>query len=90
MIWIAEDYLGRCNLSAAARIEMASKRAELLRAKKPINMRKTIAEAAGVSEQTVYRYLKIVESADVETIERLRRGEVRIGTVYGRLKGEGS
>jgi len=86
MVWIAENQLGRRNLSNAVRIELASRRAELLKAKGPINVRKTIAEAAGVSEQTVYRYMKIVGSADVDTLERLRRGEIKIGTVYGGLK----
>jgi len=88
MIWIAENQLGRCNLSKAARIELASRRAELLRAKKPINVRKTIAEAAGVSEQTVYRYMKIIECADADTLEQLRRGEIRIGTVYEKFMAE--
>jgi len=51
------------------RIELATRRAELLKAKKTIKVRKTIAEAAGVSEQTVHRYMKIVGSADEGTLE---------------------
>jgi len=88
MIWITENQLGRRNLSDAVRIELASRRAELLKTKKPIKLRKTIAEAAGVSEQTVHRYLKIVGSGDAETIEQLRRGEIKIGTAYGRMQAE--
>lgn len=86
LIWIAENQLGRRNLSDAARIEIASRRAELLSAKKPIKVRKTIAEAAGVSEQTVYKYMKVIGNADAETIEKLRCGEMKIGTAYGMLK----
>jgi len=88
MIWIAENQLGRRNLSDAVRIELAARRAELLKAKKPIKVRKTIAEAAGVSEQTVQRYMKIVGSADADTIGQLKRGEIKIGTAYGKLKTE--
>jgi len=86
MIWIAEHQLGRRNLSNAVRIELASRMAELLKAKKPIKVRKTIADAAGVSEQTVHRYMKIVGSGDAETLEQLRRGEIKIGTAYGMMK----
>jgi len=88
MIWIAENQLGRRNLSDAVRIELASRMAELLRAKKPIKVRQTIAEAAGVSEQTVQRYMKIVGEADADTLEQLRCGEIKIGTAYGRLRAE--
>jgi len=85
MIWIAENQLGRRNLSDAVRIELASRRAELLKAKQSIKVRKTIAEAAGVSEQTVHRYMKIVESADAETLEQLRCGDIKIGTAFKKI-----
>ena len=85
VIWIAEHQLGRRNLSDAVRIEIASRMAELLKAKKPIKVRKTVAEAAGVSEQTVQRYTKIIECADAETIEQLRRGEIKIGTAFKKV-----
>jgi len=85
LIWIAENQLGRRNLSDAVRIDIATRRAELLKAKKPIKVRKTIAEAAGVSEQTVQRYVKIIESADADTIKKLRCGEIKIGTAFKKI-----
>jgi len=85
MACIVENQLGRRSLSDAVRIELASHRAELLKAKKSINVRKTIAEAAGVSEQTVYRYMKIIESADADTLGQLRCGEMKIGTAFKKI-----
>jgi len=86
LIWIAEHQLGRRNLSDAVRIEIASRRAELIKADRPIIFRKAIADAAGVSEQTVHRYMQLLGCADAEVIEQLRRGEIKIGTAYGQLE----
>jgi len=100
LIWIANHQLGRRNLSDAQRIELASCMAEMLRQKakenlafkgkvdEHVNVQKSIAAAAGVSEQMVHRYMKVVGSADPEMIEQLRRGEIRVNTAYGRLIGE--
>jgi len=67
LIWIAENQLGRRNLSDAVRIDIASRMAEMLRQKakknlaskekvdEPMNVQKSIASAAGVSQQMVHR-----------------------------------
>ena len=88
LIWIAENQLGRRNLSDAVRIEIAIERARLLALNKPIKFRKTVAEAAGLSEQTVYKYMKVVGSGNVELVERLRRGEVKISAAFKEMKAE--
>jgi len=91
LIWIAEHQLGRRNLSDAVRIDIASRMAEMLQKKakensqKPINIRKSVAAATGLSEQTVHRYMKLVGCADAEVVERLRNGEGRINTAYNEM-----
>jgi len=84
LAWIAEHQLGRRNLSDAVRIELAAYRVKML------NMggivRKSIAKMAGLSEQTVQRYMKVAASGNTELIDQLRRGEMKIGTAYGKLK----
>jgi len=82
MLWITENQLGRRNLTDAARIELARKRALLTGGG---YARKKIAKAAGLSEQTVQRYLKIAASGTPELIEQVRAGELKIGTAYKML-----
>jgi len=72
-IWIAENQLGRRNLTAAIRIEIANKKAELLG--QPRSLRQ-IAKIAGVSKDTVRKYMKIhagdeVKHVDTRTVETL-------------------
>jgi len=98
LIWIAENQLGRRNLSNATRIDIASRMSEMLRQKakknlalkekvaEPVNVQKSIAAAAGVSEQMVHRYMKILGCADAKMVEKLRNGELRINTAYNQLK----
>jgi len=85
LIWIADNQLGRRNLSDATRIELASRRVKLLKDDKSLHVRKAIASAAGVSEQMVHRYMKIVGSADSEMIAKVRKGETKINNAYNKL-----
>jgi len=85
MIWITEHQLGRRNLSDAVRIELAAARVKMLNAGGVV--RKAIAEAAGVGEQTVHRYMKVVSSGDSHLIEQLRKNEIKINNAYKQIKG---
>ena len=89
-LWIAENQLGRRNLSKARRIDLACLKAEILRdiAKKhgtPYHMRREIACIAGVSEGTVHKYMQITGSGADELVERVRRGDVKIGEAHKAL-----
>ena len=90
LIWIAENQLGRRNLTDAMRIELACYREKMLRqrgkASGPINVRKAIAAAAGVGDRTVYKYMKIVGEGAPELVEQVRKGEVKIGSAFNMLK----
>ena len=92
LIWIAEHQLGRRNLSDAVRIDIAHRRAVMLQQKakenseKPINIRKSVAAAAELSEQTVHRYMKVLDCAEPKEIEKLRKGEIKINTAYKKIK----
>ncbi|MCL2420946.1 MAG: hypothetical protein FWD03_03735 [Defluviitaleaceae bacterium] len=100
LIWIAENQLGRRNLTDTVRIELACYKADMLRKKakanlagknpvdEPVHVRKEIAAAAGVSEQKVSRYMRIIGECEPELIDRVRKGEVKIGTAYGMLMAE--
>jgi len=57
-------------------------------ADEPINVRKEIATAAGVGDQKVYRYMKIMGEGAPELIEQVKKGEMRIGTAYNQLRAE--
>ena len=52
----------------------------------PVNVRKEIAVMAGVSEQKVFRYMKVVGEGTSELVEQLRKGDIRIGAAYGQLQ----
>jgi len=82
-IWIAENQLGRRNLTTAMRIEIACKKTELLQ--QPGNVRKQIAKAAGVGENTVQKYMKITGEGSAELIEQVKSGKVKIGTAHKTL-----
>ena len=55
---------------------------------KPINVRKEIAAEAGVGEEKVYRYMKIVGEGAPELAEQVKRGEMKIGTAYNKMRAE--
>ncbi|MCL1861951.1 MAG: hypothetical protein FWF78_00105 [Defluviitaleaceae bacterium] len=85
VLWILQNQLGRRNLSDAARIEIALQKAALAKDKKGA-VRKAVARDAGVCEQTVQKYMKIKEIADPKTLERLKKGDARIGTTHRAMK----
>ena len=78
-VWIADNQLGRRNLTAAMKIEIASKKAEMLGV---AYARKQIAKDAGVSENTVHKYMKIAGEGSAELVAQVRSGEVKIGTAH--------
>jgi len=83
IVWIANNQLGRRNLTAAMKIEIACKKAEMLGA--TTYARKQIAKDAGVSENTVHKYMKITGEGSAELIEQVRSGEVKIGAAHKAL-----
>jgi len=85
-LWIIDNQLGRRNLTDANRIELAIQRAEILRQQGPISRRKAIAKTAGVSENTVHKYLTIKKLADPELLAKVNSGEEKIGTAYKGLQ----
>ncbi len=56
------------------------------KSEKPIDTRKTLAEKARVSEDTIRKAEHIIEHADEETKAALRTGETKINTEYKKLK----
>jgi len=81
-IWIAENQLGRRNITTAMRIEIAAQKAAL---QGHGNALRSIAKAAGVCADTVHKYMKIAGSGSAEMIEQVRSGEVKIGNAYKNL-----
>jgi len=81
-IWIADNQLGRRNLTAAVKIEIACQKAELLTQG---NKRKQIARDAGVSESTVQKYITIWGSGSADLVEQVRNGEMKISTAHKEL-----
>jgi len=84
-IWIANNQLGRRNLTPAMKIEIAAKKAELQ--DKPY-ARKQIATDAGVSESTVQKYIKLSGSGRADLMAQVRKGEIKIGTAFSNLRQE--
>ena len=84
-LWIIENQLGRRNISDAAKIELAARKVKLEPHKKGVTRQK-IADAAGVSEQTVYKFMKIKQLGSPKLLAQVTNGEEKIGTAYGKLK----
>ncbi|MCL2604523.1 MAG: hypothetical protein FWD90_08585 [Defluviitaleaceae bacterium] len=78
--WIVDHQLGRRNLSDAARIELALQNRRYVR--------KDIARAAQLSEQTVRHYIKVKELADGEVLRKVKSGEEKIHSAYRKLVAE--
>jgi len=97
IIWILENQLGRRNLTNAVRIKIALQKASMLRIKakhnrstpgcEPIVVRKTVANDAGVSERTVYKYMKIQELGGHKLLQQVDAGEYTIGKAYNMAAG---
>lgn len=81
LLWVADNQLGQRNLSKAMRIELACTRAKMLGDAN----RKSIAQAAGVSEQTVHRYMKIVGMGSDDLVAQVKSGKMKINTGYKQL-----
>jgi len=111
-VWIIENQLGRRNLNAAQRIELALCKEEVFRAKakenkirsggdktkagavlakktkpdgEPINVRKALAAEASVSDGTLKNYLQVKNSDNQELLEKVQKGELKIGTAHKML-----
>jgi len=95
-LWIVQNQLGRRNLTNAMRIKLALHKENLLAEKakrnrkgsqgSPVHVRKTIAKEANVSEQTVYKYMKIRELGSPELLQQVEAGEIKIGTAHRGLE----
>ena len=95
-LWIVENQLGRRNLTNVMRIKLALRKEALLRGQarinragiqdsRPVHVRKAIAKEAGVSEQTVYKYMKVRELAPDEVLALVDAGEVNISAAHRAL-----
>ena len=79
-LWILENQLGRRNITDAMRIELAALKIAHMGQATYVN--KAIAEAAHVSEKTVYNYMQIKTKGDPELLQKVLTGEVKIGTAH--------
>jgi len=92
LLWIIENQLGRRNITDVRRINLGLRKVELLKemqattGRRPIHVRKAIADHASVSEQTVYRYLKVKAIGDADIINRVEAGNLKIATAYKKLQ----
>jgi hypothetical protein len=102
--WIIRNQLGRRNLEAYLRAELAlqlealiaaqakarerqgGKDKGLMNSANPVHTRTQLAQAAGVSEDTIRKVKVIHQEADEPTKEALRRGQRRIHGVYQELR----
>ncbi|OGX15908.1 MAG: hypothetical protein A2166_02090 [Omnitrophica WOR_2 bacterium RBG_13_41_10] len=85
--WMYSNQLGRRNLTHFKRVEMLLQLAEL----QCINSDMTKSELAikaGVSRDTLYRALKIIERASEKTKNNLREGKTTINAAYSKINGE--
>jgi len=90
-LWIAENQLGRRNLTKAMKIELARTKAEILceTAKangEPYNLRKKTAELANVGDRTVHKYMQIVKCGTDELVSSVKNGSININSAYNALK----
>jgi len=95
-LWIIQNQLGRRNLTNVMRIKLVLHKEALLREKAiknrsgsqgmPVHVRKIMAKEAGVSEQTLYKFMKIRELGTPELIHRVESGQAKIGTAHRELE----
>ena len=88
IVWIIDNQLGRRNLTNAARIDLAAQKVDMLAKENPdgkINVRKATAKIAGVSENTVYKYMKIKKLGSPELVAQVDSGEKKIGAAYAQF-----
>ena len=74
-------------LKAKAKRNMSfgGKRDASVPAPEAVNVRKAVASDAGVCEQTVHKYMKIREANERELLEKVKSGEMKIGTAHREL-----
>jgi len=85
-LWILENQLGRRNLTSAVRIELAAHKVQLTGPTPGIRTRKAIANQAGVSEQTVYKYMKIKKLGDAQLLSKVKNGIETINAAHKGLE----
>ena len=83
-LWILENQLGRRNISNAMRIELAARKIEQMGLKTYVN--KNIADASGLNEKKVQRYMQIKSTGGPELLEKVLSGEVKIGTAHRQVE----
>lgn len=99
--WIIKNQLGRRNIPAYVRAELALKLKDEIKAKakqrqgtrtdkgnivqNSARSRDELASIAGVSHDTIHKVEKIQEKASPETREALRKGETSINQVYSNI-----
>jgi len=54
----------------------------------PVNVEKAIAKEAGVGQGTLYRYMRIREDGGTELLDKVKSGEIKIGSAYQMLTKE--
>ena len=100
VIWIKENAVSQRNLSDFAKFELIKDIEGVLKAEgkkkqgeKEVllqiskhNTREKLAEMAGMSPAQLAKAQKVDKVADEETKKKLRKGEVKIGTVHSKLK----
>ena len=83
-LWILDNQLGRRNLTDAMRIELATRKVELMGQKEHILQH--IAKAANLSKRTIQRYMRIKNHGGEELLSKLLSGEYKIGTLHRRME----
>jgi hypothetical protein len=91
MVFIADQQLGRRNLSEASRIELAIIKSEYLRQtalrnNEPFQMRKTISCVSGVGEKKVWQYMRIKEIAGPELLKKVKDNKISIGAAHRQME----
>lgn len=84
-LWIIQNQFGRRNLPAYQRSALGLKLKPMIQGKVP-DVRKEIAEVAGVSANTIQRVDYIQQHANQETLDALEAGEISINKAYTELK----
>ena len=79
-LWVLDNQLGRRNITDAVRIELAQRKVALMGLTEKLNL--NIARAAGLSERTVQRYMRIKTIGGPEMLEKVLSGQLAIGTAH--------
>ena len=100
--WIIKNQLGRRNITAFVRSELALKLKPLIAAKGKVNnskggqgcqisdkvdTKRELARAAGVSHDTIHKVETVIEKGTPEVKAKARSGEISINTAYNLTNG---